>query len=96
MHPIDQLPEDRPWGFRVLGKALVAWKDGEGQWRVFEDACPHRRVPLSEGRKEEDGTLSCAYHGWRFDGALLQYYTLISTTVLALNIRFSCQNWWVH
>ena len=23
---------------------------------------------LSEGRIEADGTLACAYHGWRFDG----------------------------
>jgi phenylpropionate dioxygenase-like ring-hydroxylating dioxygenase large terminal subunit len=34
---------------------------------VFEDRCPHRNVPLSEGRIEEDGTLMCSYHGWRFD-----------------------------
>jgi len=26
-----------------------------------------RLVPLSEGRIETDGTLQCAYHGWRFD-----------------------------
>lgn len=27
----------------------------------------YRLVPLSEGRVEADGTLQCAYHGWRFD-----------------------------
>ncbi|GLC67059.1 hypothetical protein PLESTF_000510600 [Pleodorina starrii] len=43
---------------------------GGGAWRVFADRCPHRLVPLSEGRIEpDDGTLSCAYHGWRFDGS---------------------------
>ena len=26
-----------------------------------------RLVPLSEGRIETDGTLQCAYHGWRFN-----------------------------
>jgi len=25
-------------------------------------------VPLSEGRVEDDGSLFCSYHGWRFDG----------------------------
>jgi phenylpropionate dioxygenase-like ring-hydroxylating dioxygenase large terminal subunit len=40
----------------------------EGQWRVFVDKCPHRLVPLSEGRVESDGSLLCSYHGWRFDG----------------------------
>ena len=39
-----------------------------GQWRTFIDACPHRKVPLSEGRVEDDGSLLCSYHAWRFDG----------------------------
>lgn len=39
-----------------------------GTWRCFEDACPHRLAPLSEGRVEETGELLCAYHGWRFEG----------------------------
>lgn len=39
-----------------------------GQWRVFVDACPHRKVPLSQGRVEDDGTLLCSYHAWRYNG----------------------------
>lgn len=39
-----------------------------GTWRAFVDECPHRKVPLSEGRVEDDGTLLCSYHAWRFDG----------------------------
>lgn len=26
------------------------------------------RAPLSEGRVEEDGSLLCSYHGWRWEG----------------------------
>ena len=38
--------------------------------RCFEDRCPHRLAPLSEGRIEPtDGSLFCNYHGdfsaWR-------------------------------
>lgn len=44
----------------MKGKDLVLWRDGGGTWRAFEDACPHRLVPLSEGRIEKDGTLLCA------------------------------------
>ncbi|CAE7939270.1 PAO, partial [Symbiodinium sp. KB8] len=51
-----------------VSEDLVAWVDGDGEWRVFEDRCPHRAVPLSEGRIEKDGTLMCSYHGWRFNG----------------------------
>ena len=39
-----------------------------GNWRVFVDQCPHRKVPLSEGRVEDDGSLTCSYHAWRFNG----------------------------
>jgi nitrite reductase/ring-hydroxylating ferredoxin subunit len=32
---------------------------------AFEDSCPHRGHPLSEGRCV-DGVLRCALHGWEF------------------------------
>lgn len=57
----------RPHAVELLGQPLVLWRDGEGEWRAFEDRCPHRLAPLSEGRVEGDGTLLCSYHGWRFD-----------------------------
>ena len=73
---LDTMDPTRPHAVQLLGLNLVAWNDGVtvdgtkqlGQWRVFEDACPHRLGPLSEGRVEEDGNLLCSYHGWRFDG----------------------------
>jgi len=42
-----------------------------GTVRAFADVCPHRRARLSAGQRLADGTLQCAYHGWRFaaDGA---------------------------
>ena len=43
-------------------------KKTSGYWRVFVDQCPHRKVPLSQGRIEDDGSLLCSYHGWRFNG----------------------------
>lgn len=64
---VDDLNTDKPNAIRLLGKSLVLWKDTDNQWRCFDDVCPHRLVPLSEGRIETDGTLQCAYHGWRFN-----------------------------
>lgn len=62
-----------------------------GQWRAFVDECPHRKVPLSEGRVEKDGTLLCSYHGWRFegDGKLVDIPQIDSTTsdTKLMNIR---------
>ncbi len=64
---VEFLTPSRPHGIQLLGKELVLWRDGSGKWRCFEDFCPHRLAPLSEGRVESDGTLLCAYHAWRFD-----------------------------
>lgn len=55
--------------FTLLGTDLVIWWDRQASgWRVFEDKCPHRLAPLSEGRIAEDGLLECPYHGWAFSG----------------------------
>jgi pheophorbide a oxygenase len=62
----------RPNAIELLGKNLVIWLDNLGEWRCFEDRCPHRAAPLSEGKIwPEDGaggTLMCSYHGWKFTG----------------------------
>lgn len=51
---------------QLLGQNLAVWKDPAGNWNVFSDVCPHRLVPLSEGRVNQDGHLECPYHGWAF------------------------------
>lgn len=60
----------RPFRFTLLEQDLVLWWDRQaGQWRAFADVCPHRLVPLSEGRINARGELECPYHGWSFNGA---------------------------
>ncbi|MDX2257171.1 MAG: Rieske 2Fe-2S domain-containing protein [Pseudanabaenaceae cyanobacterium bins.39] len=55
--------------FTLLDRDLVIWWDRHSQqWQAFDDRCPHRLVPLSEGRIAEDGLLECPYHGWAFRG----------------------------
>ena len=63
------LDRERPTAFTLLGEDLVLWFDRQSQrWRAFADVCPHRLVPLSDGRLTSLGELECPYHGWRFDG----------------------------
>ena len=67
---LDDLDQCRPAPFTLLGTDLVLWFEaGRGQWRAFADVCPHRLVPLSDGRLNARGELECPYHGWSFDGS---------------------------
>ncbi|KAK1266669.1 hypothetical protein QJS04_geneDACA000259 [Acorus gramineus] len=66
---IEDLDRDRPTPFQLLGRDIVLWFDSAAsKWVAFDDRCPHRLAPLSEGRVDEDGWLQCSYHGWSFDG----------------------------
>ncbi|HEY9751796.1 MAG TPA: Rieske 2Fe-2S domain-containing protein [Coleofasciculaceae cyanobacterium] len=66
---VDDLDRAKPARFTLLGQDLVIWWDRQAAtWRAFVDQCPHRLVPLSEGRIAEDGLLECPYHGWAFKG----------------------------
>ncbi|CAM9115130.1 unnamed protein product [Ectocarpus fasciculatus] len=63
----DHVDPGRAHAVQLLGKNLVVWRNKEGRWSGFDDRCPHRAAPLTEGRIEDDGSLLCAYHAWRFD-----------------------------
>ncbi len=66
---LDDLEKGKLHRFTLLEEDLVVWWDEKGkQWRVFADKCPHRLVPLSQGRINEEGLLECPYHGWAFTG----------------------------
>ncbi|KAF5199590.1 Pheophorbide a oxygenase [Thalictrum thalictroides] len=65
---IEDLDPNLPTPFQLLNREIVLWKDrSSGDWSAFDDKCPHRLAPLSEGRIDEDGNLQCSYHGWSFD-----------------------------
>ncbi|XP_059429848.1 pheophorbide a oxygenase, chloroplastic-like [Corylus avellana] len=66
---IEDLDPSLPTPFQLLGRDLVLWFDrSASEWVAFDDKCPHRLAPLSEGRIDEGGNLQCSYHGWSFDG----------------------------
>jgi 5,5'-dehydrodivanillate O-demethylase len=68
-HPIAAAGElnERPTKqVRLLGEALVLYRDRSGTLGLLDRLCAHRRVDLSYGIPEEHG-LRCMYHGWMFD-----------------------------
>ena len=49
-----------------LGANIVIYRTEDGRPVALEDACPHRKLPLSEGNLIGD-TVECGYHGLTFD-----------------------------
>jgi phenylpropionate dioxygenase-like ring-hydroxylating dioxygenase large terminal subunit len=62
-----QLRAGRPLALRRFGEPLVLWRDAEGRVVGLPDRCPHRGVPLHNGKLRE-GHIECPFHGFRFDG----------------------------
>jgi len=50
---------------QMLGEPVLLGRDRVGRVFALRDICPHRGMPLSEGRFD-GGEIECCYHGWRF------------------------------
>src|ERR1044071_514014 len=59
-------PDCDPVRVRLLGEDLVAFRDSDGRPGLLGESCAHRRASLYFRRNEEGG-LRCAYHGWKYD-----------------------------
>lgn len=51
---------------RILGEDIVLYRTEAGAPVALTDACPHRKLPLSQGRLKGDA-VECGYHGLMFD-----------------------------
>lgn len=50
----------------LLGEPVLIGRGKDGAVFALRDVCPHRGIPLHHGRFDGE-TVSCAYHGWRFN-----------------------------
>lgn len=50
----------------ILGEKIVLFRKEDGTPVALEDACPHRKLPLSMGRLKGD-QVECGYHGLMFN-----------------------------
>lgn len=57
----------RPFGARVAGVEVVAWRDEQGRLCVGPRSCPHLGADLATGIVHR-GTLICRWHGLALDG----------------------------
>ena len=60
------LTERKPASVTVAGEKIVLVRD-QGKVYGLSNRCPHRGVPLSLGRCEFPGMLTCRYHGWTYN-----------------------------
>jgi hypothetical protein len=63
----DRVPGGRPFGTRVAGVEIVAWRDERGRLCVGPRSCPHLGADLATGTVHQ-GTLICRWHGLALDG----------------------------
>jgi len=70
--------ERRPLAVEVCGERIMLQRDENCQAFALHDRCLHRGVPLSLGKEEFPGTVTCAYHAWTYrlsDGELCAVIT---------------------
>jgi phenylpropionate dioxygenase-like ring-hydroxylating dioxygenase large terminal subunit len=62
----------------LLGEPVVFGCQPDGSAFALRDVCPHRGIPLSDGRMA-GGAVECCYHGWRLgaDGVCTSIPSLV-------------------
>jgi phenylpropionate dioxygenase-like ring-hydroxylating dioxygenase large terminal subunit len=57
---------NKPKSFKLLNKDIAVYRNQEQKALAFIDKCPHRNIPVSQGRIC-NGNLVCSFHGWEFN-----------------------------
>jgi phenylpropionate dioxygenase-like ring-hydroxylating dioxygenase large terminal subunit len=80
----------------LLGEPILLARSRKGEVFALRNICPHRAVPLTEGRFDGQ-EIECCYHGWRFDqtGRCMAIPSLVEGDPLDLN-RFQVKHYPVH
>lgn len=58
-------PDGTPQRVQLFGERYVVFRATNGKVGVFDELCPHRGASLALARNEEN-SLTCIYHGWKF------------------------------
>jgi len=84
--PGQQLKRGRTLRKMMLGQSVLLGRDAQGKVFAMRDICPHRGIPLSDG-KFDGKEIECCYHGWKFDctGTCTHIPSLLSDQKFELN-----------
>lgn len=64
----EQVTKKKVYKRKLMKKEIVLFRNNEGVVSALKDQCPHKGLPLSQG-KMRDGNVVCGYHGMAFNGA---------------------------
>ena len=59
-------PDCPPVRVKLLGEAMVMFRDTQNRIGLLDEFCAHRGTSLWLGRNEQSG-LRCVWHGWKYD-----------------------------
>ena len=62
---LSEIVPDQGLQVTVSGRTLAVFFHNS-EWFAIDDACPHKRTPLSQGNCAM-GQVSCPMHGWTFN-----------------------------
>jgi phenylpropionate dioxygenase-like ring-hydroxylating dioxygenase large terminal subunit len=63
-----ELREGKLFSRQFHGEEIVAYRDAQGEVRVFDAFCPHLGAHLGKTGALEPEGLKCRFHGFQFDG----------------------------
>ena len=62
---VGSIPPGKGDSFVVEGRMVAVFNDG-GAYFAIDDMCPHMGASLGAGHLDEEGTVTCPWHAWRF------------------------------
>jgi phenylpropionate dioxygenase-like ring-hydroxylating dioxygenase large terminal subunit len=61
-----EVEQGRPFARKCMDEPVLLFRDSDGRIAALYDRCPHRGLPLSQG-KVLGHSVECPYHGFQFD-----------------------------
>lgn len=82
----DEIKRNKTVARQFLNETILLGRDENGQVFAMQNVCPHRGVPLTDG-KFDGREIECCYHGWRFntEGTCTRIPSLTSCQRLDVN-----------
>lgn len=63
---LDELPDGQTTVVSAGTRQIALTRRGD-DYGTIDNSCPHQGGPLGEGALDDEGCLSCPWHGWKFD-----------------------------